>query len=900
MTNRNEWVIRGFASFRAGTFDNGGQNLYVSRAGLLQRIHNMDVNGDGYADLILCNSQNHWERPPCYVYVDPLGSARRLELPADGSVSGTVADLNGDGLDDLVLAMDYNGSRQDLNAFVYYGDAQGLGEHRKIELPAPTATAVAAGDFDGDGRPDLAFVSAGKVRVFTQTELGFEIGRFVDLELPGGQLAAADLDADGFADLYVLGPDGRAAIYWGGPEGLSPKQHLMVRTGLDRAETPNRGSVPETEAIQAISPVAKVVILGGVAHLFAPEPERALLFPVLPKRVLGDPLVFSCPQALSVAVGDVNGDGHPDLVFATRGHDADRECCWVYWGGPDGFREDRRTPLASHGACDVAVGDLTGNGCADIVLCQDRLPETFDYHSLIYRATPDGLETVPTLLPGHDARRVFVAHTMPGERPQVIVVNHRARRTGGDIDVMIYYGGDDGFAPDRCQPLQGRDAVDAVCCDVDDDGEPEIITANCSENAVELDPGSFLFRRGPCGHGYGPDLVFPTTRAHGVCCADLNQDGYLDLVFAGFDNPEILIFYGGPTGYDVDHPTRLDMTAADRTWREPRFLYLADLNNDGWLDLVVPQIASPRSLILWGGPEGFGLDRRQELAAWHVCSVQAADFTGNGYLDLVLGGHTPSLVGPHDSFVYIYWNGPEGLSDDRRTQLPANAVNAMAIADFNRDGQLDLFVANYHDGRVRDIDSYLYWGLPGGRFSSERRTRFFMHSASGAVAADFNEDGWVDLAVAYHKVHNDHLGHSAIWWNGPEGFSEARTTLLPSMGPHGMTRTGTGNQRDRGPEEYYVSAPYELPRAARLRSIAWEAATPPKTWVRAQVRVAASREALGASPWVGPGGEDTWYECGAVVGDEAALGSWVQYRLALGATNGCGTPRVSEVRLTWA
>lgn len=899
MASSNEWVTRGFEAFRAGVFDNGGQNLYVSHAGVLQRIHDMDVNGDGHADLIICNSQNHWERPPCYVYLDPLGSGGRVELPSEGSVSATVADLNGDGVDDLVLAMDYNGSRQDLNAFVYYGSAEGLGEHRKIELPAPSATAVAAGDFDGDECADLAFVSSGKLRVFYQTELGFEIERYSDLDVAGGQLAAADLDGDGYSDLYVLS-SADAVVYWGGPGGLAPERHLVVRTAHAALESRATGAVPDTEAVLAVSPLAKVIVLGGVPHLFAPTSDRALLFPVLPGRVVGEPLVFACPHTLSVAVGDVNGDGHPDLVFATRGHDGARECCWVYWGGAEGFREDQRAALASQNACDVALGDLTGNGCADVIICQDRLTDTFDFHSLICRATPEGLDAEPVLLEGHDARRVLIARTIPGEPPQVILVNHRARRSGGDIDVVVYYGGADGFDPKRCRPLQGRDAVDAVCCDVDDDGVPEIITANCSENAIELDPGSFLFRRGPEGHGYAPDLVFPTTRAHGVCCADLNHDGYLDLVFAGFDNPEILVFNGVPGGFDVERPARLDMTAADPTWKEPRFLYLADLNNDGWLDLVVPQIASQRSLILWGGPEGFSLDRRQELASWHVCSVQAADFTGNGYLDLVMGGHTPSLVGPHDSFVYVYWNGPEGLSDDRRTQLPANAVNAMAVADFDGDGNLDLFVANYHDGRVRDIDSHIYWGLPGGRLSAERRTRFFMHSASGAVAADFNEDGWVDLAVAYHKVNNDHLGHSAVWWNGPEGFSEQRTTLLPSMGPHGMTRSGTGNQRDRGPEEYYVSPPYELPPGARLRSIAWRATTPPKTWVRAQVRAAASRHGLTDACWTGPAGEGSWYECDGTIGAELPAGPWVQYRLALGATNGCGTPRVTEVRLTWA
>jgi len=50
------WTTRGFESFRQGQFGNAGQNLYVSRAGVLQRIHQYDLNGNGYLDLVFCNT----------------------------------------------------------------------------------------------------------------------------------------------------------------------------------------------------------------------------------------------------------------------------------------------------------------------------------------------------------------------------------------------------------------------------------------------------------------------------------------------------------------------------------------------------------------------------------------------------------------------------------------------------------------------------------------------------------------------------------------------------------------------------------------------------------------------------------------------------------------------------
>src|SRR5512139_494755 len=44
------WRQRSFEDFSRGTFGNAGQNLYVSRAGVLQRIFRFDLNGDGFMD----------------------------------------------------------------------------------------------------------------------------------------------------------------------------------------------------------------------------------------------------------------------------------------------------------------------------------------------------------------------------------------------------------------------------------------------------------------------------------------------------------------------------------------------------------------------------------------------------------------------------------------------------------------------------------------------------------------------------------------------------------------------------------------------------------------------------------------------------------------------------------
>ena len=894
------WRTRGFQDFRRGTCGNAGQNLYVSRAGVLQRIHLFDVNRDGYMDLLFCNAQAHQESPPAYVYADVLGRPQRRELPATGAATGAVADFNGDGFDDLLLGMQKSGMPGPFNAFLYYGAPEGLSERCKLHLPADRCTAAAAGDFDGDGRIDLALIAAGRLRLFCQNEYGFEAKRFIDLDVSADQIGAADLDGDGFADLYALPAVGAPRIYWGGPGGLDAERFVDLPFRVDaNACFPQEQEMSEEERVGAVTPLARALSLNGVPHVFVPGPERTLLVPIGRDRTAGTPLAFGCRAALAGAVGDVNGDGHDDLVFVGRDRDECGERAWIYWGGPDGFSEQRRSAVPTEQACDVAVGDLDGNACADVAIAQRQDAETFSVDSLVYRGGPDGITAEPVRLPTLGARRVFIARPSGATHPQIIFVNQTGRTCTGDVDATIYLGGADGFDADRVVRLPGRGATVGDVADLDDDGWPDVVIANSAENAMHLDPGSYVFRGGPEGFGREPTQVIPTRRGWSVCAVDVDRDGYLDLVFSHFYDADIVIYRGTAGGFDVDHPQRLRVIEGPGDFIPPRRICMADLNNDGWLDLVVSPAGLDRTVVLPGGPDGWDIDRRLVLPTPGGGGVpMVRDLTGNGYADLLIGGGKAKPGIAHDSFLHIFWNGPDGLRPDRQAQLPTESVIGLAVADFNNDGYPDIFCCSYKTIRDRDIDAYLYWGGPEG-YATERRMRVRAHSSSACVAADFNEDGYVDLAVANHKVFADHVGESFVFWNGPEGLDEGRFTRLPTAGPHGMYVAQPGNILDGGWREYYTSEPFELPAGAAITSIDWDVDLGPKTWVESRIRCGADRAAVERAAWHGPDGPEGWYRGGQSLAPSATTGRWVQYQLALGATNGGSTPRVTEVRLSW-
>jgi len=91
---------------------------------------------------------------------------------------------------------------------------------------------------------------------------------------------------------------------------------------------------------------------------------------------------------------------------------------------------------------------------------------------------------------------------------------------------------------------------------------------------------------------------------------------------------------------------------------------------------------------------------------------------------------------------------------------------------------------------------------------------------------------------------------------------------------------------NRSNEEFYISKPYELSDGAKITNIDWDADLPAKTWVKAQLRTAQTSEKLEDAEW-------------QEVDDFKQEGLWAQYKLTLGATNCCRSPRIKKVTVNF-
>lgn len=721
-----------------------------------------DVNGDGYADVIVPAREYDSAISWIYVYmgshegVSAVGTTLEFlntGLYSSGCGCDGAGDVDGDGYDDIVVKQ-CNVPGVD----VFRGSASGV-------LPTPTvvlnggasegfgSSVAGVGDVNGDGYDDVGVgtYSGKEVYLFEgsvtgtmdvpTTILSGTASRF------GEEIAAAgDVDGDGFDDILVGTDRDGSYLFQGSPAGLAatPSAHFTdasasFSTSVTAAAGDVNGDGYDDVIIGAPYPLGAVasrvyVYLGAAAGMSA-----------TPSASLEGESGISFGRALA-GVGDVNGDGYSDIVIGasdyggwqTPGRDTGR--AYVYQGSSTGLSTSPNTYLDNHyregfGLSMAAVGDVNGDGYDDVAIGEcgylGGIGEVF-----IYTGSPAGPSTTPEIVYRGDHPMGSFGCALSG---------------GGDVngdgydDIAI--GASDYYSTGYVDVFHGSAS-----------GLPDVPTVTLTGDDVWASFGAAVAMAG-----------------------DVNHDGYDDLVVGspGFYALEALVYYGSASGIDVSAFTNLPGPVYPSTdpYHGPYYSSsfgssvagAGDVDGDGYDDVIVGGGNDYRergtAMIYRGGATGIGWrpetrltgePRSQDHFGFSVSG--AGDIDGDGYDDVIVGA--PDAVDASGS-TYVYRGSARGLDQTSLVVLADGEGGAAAGGSVSSAG--DLNGDGYDDVIVGNCSSDDYWHYAAGASvhlgSPEGipiNATFTLTSPAGsdtfgcpvASAGDVDGDGYDDVLVA--------------------------------------------------------------------------------------------------------------------------------------------------------
>ncbi|MEO0155461.1 MAG: VCBS repeat-containing protein, partial [candidate division WOR-3 bacterium] len=259
---------------------------------------------------------------------------------------------------------------------------------------------------------------------------------------------------------------------------------------------------------------------------------------------------------------------------------------------------------------------------------------------------------------------------------------------------------------------------------------------------------------------------------------DFDGDGKIDIFLMNsewyYGYPYVHIFlnrgYRNYFLYRVQFAEIIDSFCTDAAW-------VGDINGDEKLDFVMGTMSnrSPRTSLLptfiyYGYP--YKLQNADTIFPASNETPYVADLNNDGYLDIITGVWRDYDFSNLVVCSWVYWGGPSTWSDSNRVCLPGAGTHPVLPADFNNDGFLDVYVGSlyYPDWFPPLYPPKVYFNTGYGYDSTIYEAIRFKDSpydsigSYGATVADLNRDGYLDIiSCAY--------GYGVVMWGSGVGYS---------------------------------------------------------------------------------------------------------------------------------
>lgn len=651
-------IVANYSENTVSVKEGGGNGVFADRFTLNvgngpSAIALADLNGDSDQDIITANKDSG---TISVVLSDGTGAfSAALSFTtgdnSDAPISLALSDVNRDNLLDVVVA---NSTTNTISVMLNGGGGIFLSPQKTTLEGSPRS--VQATDINNDGLPDLVYAIDGSMQIYVKLGLGnaaFGSTRTFTLGNVVSSFAIGDLDNDSNKDLVVTSSAGSkaTALFGTGTGDFASPVEMTANGPLSSVKiTPaNQNGFPNiiaitngTNSVEVFQGLGSRQFGAALAYRSAVRPSVAYIdnaiavsdvnfdgaidvavaskgsneVSVLLGRQDGSlthPVMAATDLPYSMSLGDLNGDGIPDMV-STEGNRA----FVVYLGTGDGRFNRNGTyqagqsnigvPLlvdinadqkldalvpgfdsqevnvllgdgqggfglatsfaAGSGTVAVAAADFDGDGKLDMVAA--------NYYAntvSVFKGLGNGsFETARTLSGPGQPNHVTVADVNLDGNPDIITANW-----AGNASVLLG-DGTGGFA--AVQDFQAGGLPHQVAVgDVNGDSKPDLVVVNNSTQNV-----SVLIGDGT-GNFAAPRNFSTTGTGHAVKLADFDGDHALDIITANGATNTFTIFKGDGTGNFVPQDVLNPGTKA-------LFFDLADINLDGSLDIVAANVDS--------------------------------------------------------------------------------------------------------------------------------------------------------------------------------------------------------------------------------------------------------------------------------------------------------------------
>ena len=636
-------------------------------------------------------------------------------------------DFNGDGRTDLAVV-----NYADRNVSVLLGNGDGTFQPQVTYAVGSFPYAIVTGDFNGDGRTDLAVANYGDKTV--SVLLGNGDGTFQPqvtyavAESPVS-IVAGDFTGNGRIDLAASGwsvntldeqTDGPVSVLLGNGDGTFQPANTI--TGVGRLSSGRRlqwrrPHRPGRPRLQRQCPWLPVGA-AGQGRRHVPAPGHL--------RGWAEYTTVSWrATSTATAASTWLSPARASVTSPTRPR-ANLRCSWATAMA----RSSPRSPTRSgRFATAIVAGDFTGDGRIDLAVGTPR------DGAQMFLGNGDGTFQPATTL---EAPATWPAHRLSGgwrlqrRRP------HRSRHSGSTVSVLLNKGDGTFTAPGQ---IATTTHATPLVADVNGDGTKDVLVIDSA--------GNILYRQGVPGQPGSfepPVTVNPGNPSRDIAwIADAGQVPLLASVDA-HDNAITLYSYG-------DHG--FVQAGSLATGLLPAQIIAADLNGNGLTDLVVRNAGDGTLSVFYRVYWRFGPPQYWPAitipVGLGVSDVQAVDTTGGGRLDLVFTNKLTGQLSILPNLGDGTFGPPEpyragiGLSAIDATSSPAvtslEATGGVAAAPLTPGGATDLVTINTGSNTLGVLA-----GLGGGRFANPE-TILTPYSAQVIRIADLNHDGIPDLVL---------------------------------------------------------------------------------------------------------------------------------------------------------